>query len=179
IAGRKRVMGLVLPTSLLLLLVALPAPSPTSLRFYGANLLRNYLHLGERLTNREDYLQRFLPGYWSTQTTVNGMYANGKQHQRVLAVGFENLSFYFRERRVVNLGDWFGPGRYSDLMAAVDKSELDGYLSRLEIGAVVVNLTLNPMSAEQRQSFTKQLELSHFRLQPSVEKSAAIYLKTD
>lgn len=178
-AVKKRVMGLALQTSLLLLLLALPVPSPTSKQYYGSNLKRNYLELSKRLTSKEGFLRMYLPGYVSTQTIINSMYANGGQHQRVLAVGFENLSFYFRERNIVSMGDWFGPGRYSDLMAVVDKSELAAYLSRFEIGAVLVNLAANPMSEDQYQSFIKQLELSHFKLQPRVEARSAIYLKTN
>lgn len=179
IAQTQRRIGLALQTSLLLLLLTLPVPSPTSKRFYGANLLRNYLQLPERLKNKEDFLRSYLPGYVSAQTSIDSLNATGNQDRRVLAVGFENLSFYFRERNVVNVGDWFGPGRYSDLMAAVDNSELASYLERFDIGAVVAHLALNPMSESQRQSFMKQLELSHFKLQPSVEPSAAVYLKTD
>lgn len=179
IAQTQRRIGLALQTSLLLLLLALPVPSPTSKRFYGANLLRNYWQLPERLTNKEDFLRSYLPGYGSAQTSIDSLNATGNQHRRVLAVGFENLSFYFRERNVVNVGDWFGPGRYSDLMAAVDNSELASYLQKFEVGAVVTHLALNPMSESQRQSFMKQLELSHFKLQPSLESSAAVYLKTD
>jgi len=180
IAAKKRVMGLALQTSLLLLLLALPVPSPTSKQYYGSNLKRNYLELSKRLISKEDFLRTYLPGYVSTQTIVDSMYVNGgQQRQRVLVVRFENLSFYFRERNIVSVGDWFGPGRYADLMSAVDNSGLAAYLSRFEIGAVLVNLADNPMSEEQYQSFIKQLELSHFELQPRVETRTAVYLKTN
>jgi hypothetical protein len=179
IAEKKRVTALTLQTALPLLLLALLVPSPTSNQFYGSTLLKDYLQLPERLKGKEDFLIRYQPGYVSTQTTINSMYTNGNQHQRVLAVGFEYLSFYFRERNMVSVGDWFGPGRYSDLWDAINNSELGIYLTRFEIGAVIVNLARDPMSKAQHQNFIRQLELSHFKLQPPVERSAAVYLKTD
>jgi hypothetical protein len=172
----KRVIRLVLQTSLLLLLLALPYPSPSSKKFYAATLRNNYLDL-PTLKNKDSFLRTNLPGYASMQTVVNSLYANGGQHQKVLAVGFENLSFYFRERKIVSVGDWFGPGRYSDVMAATDNSGVAAYLHQFDIGAVLVDVTRNQMKEEQYQKFIKQLELSGFKLQPRAEARTDFFLK--
>ena len=77
------------------------------------------------------------------------------------------------------MGDSFGPGRYSDLLSAIDNSEVAAYLSRFNIGAVLINMSFDQMRHKQYKSFIKQLELNHFELQPTVETPfQVIYLKT-
>lgn len=178
LAAKQRALSLTLQGSLLILLLALPYPSPTANGYYRFQYERNYLDLSQRLTDKDLFFRQNLTGYLSTQAIIENMYANGGEQQRVLAVGCENLSFYFRERNIVNVGDWFGPGRYSDLMNAVDSSTLADYLSRFNIGAVMVNVARSPIRSGQLENFTKQLEASHFKLQPRVEAGTVIYLKT-
>jgi len=179
IAPRKRVVALALQMVLLFLLLALPVPSPISKEFYRDNFQRNYLDLSKSLKNKEVFFKQRVPGYISTQSIVNSMYANGRQHQRVLAVGCGELNFYFRERNIVTVGDSFGPGRTSDLLSAIDNSEVAAYLSRFEIGAVLINMKFDQIRHKQYKSFVKQLEQSHFTLQPTVETPfQVIYLKT-
>jgi hypothetical protein len=179
VAVNKRVVAVALQASLLLLLLALPVPSPTSKEYYRDNLQRNYLDLPASLRNKEAFFKKRLPGYVSTQYIIDSMDANRRQHQRVLAVGFGELSFYFRERNLINVGDSFGPGRYSDLLSAIDNSEVAAYLSRFKIGAVLINMSFDQIRHKQYKSFIKQLELNHFELQPTVETPfQVIYLKT-
>jgi hypothetical protein len=178
LAAKQKAMALALQALLVLLLLALPYPSPISNIYYRAKYERHYLDLARSLNDKDLFFRRSLTGYVSTQATIDSLYAKGGQHQRVLAIGGENLSFFFRERNIVNVGDWFGPGRYSDVMTAVDNSTLAEYLSRFNIGAVMVNVTRNPMKPPQYEQFIKQLELSHFELQPRVEAGTVIYLKT-
>ncbi|HVQ38656.1 MAG TPA: hypothetical protein VMS31_14055, partial [Pyrinomonadaceae bacterium] len=179
LAARQRALALALSTLLLLILLALPYPSPTATEFYRTTFRANYLDLPGHLLKKQEFLGLSLPGYRSAQTVMNALSTENGRRQRVLAVGFENLSFYFRERDVVNVGDWFGPGRYIDLMNTVDRSALAEYLSRFDIGAVVVSQSRNQMTREQKQNFVKQLELNHFALQQPVEAGTVIYLKTN
>jgi hypothetical protein len=175
----KRALPFALELALFVFLLIIPIPSPSSKKYYEEIWLNNYLGLSERLMNRSDFFRRDLPGYVATQTIINSLYADRAQSKRVLVLGFENLSFYFRKRNVVSVGDWFGPGRYADLVTAVDNSDLASYLSRFDIGAVLINLTDKRISEKQYQSFIKQLESNHFTLKPNLEAGTAVYLETN
>ena len=170
----KRGVTLDAQVPLTVLLLALLYPSPASRDYYNYVIESNYVSLAENFPSDESYLRHNLPGYISAQAVIDSMYANGSQQERVLtSPGFEDLSFYFRRRNMVNVGDYFGPGRYDELIAALDNSDLASYLAKFNIGAAL----LNPKGANN-QRLAKQLELQHFALQPNLEAGAAVYLKT-
>jgi hypothetical protein len=172
----KRMLTVALELPLLVMLLIIPIPNPTANKYYGDTWRDNYFNLSETLTSRRAFFRRNLTGYFAAQSTINDLYASRTQSKRVLALGFENLSFYFRKRNVASVGDWFGPGRYADLVTAIDNSELASYLSRFDIGAVLINLNDKRMSDEQYQGLIKQLELNHFTRQTSPEAGTAIYV---
>ncbi len=179
ITANKRTVRYIAQPTLLVLIVMLAYPSPTS-EYFKNNLRSNYLDLPKRLTSKEAFLAARLPGYVSTQSIINALDANGMKRKRVLVLHFENLSYYFRERNIESIGDWFGPGRFADLVTAADSSDLGAYLDRFNIGAVLINLAgINWMTDVQYKNFLRQLELHHFSLQPSKEATTAIYLQVN
>lgn len=160
----------------LLLLLLLPSPV-TSLYFYEDLLMANYRYLPKRLRNRKDYLRQNFPGYASTQLIVSTLKGQRMEDRRVLALGFESLAFYFRRNQIVSLGDWFGPGRYADLIAKTDKGELASYLNDFKIGAVRINLHEKRLPDATYELLKKQLRENNFVRTPPAEGSTEIYIK--
>jgi hypothetical protein len=173
---RARYSANVLVTVSLVLLMLFP--SPASKIYYEELLNDNYFHLATRFRSYRGFLRQNLPGYASTQYIIANFQSNHDQDEKVLLVGFENLHYYFRKNRIVSFGDWFGPGRRSDLVDSINKRDLSSYLTSFRVRAVLVNLD-KPMSDEAYVNFRKQLEENHFTLQPVQESNTAIYVRTD
>jgi hypothetical protein len=113
------------------------------------------------------YLSVAKPGYVEVADVIE-ILRSGKSDGRVLALGHESTAFYFRRSGIVSVGDWFGPGRYADLRAAVDSNSLDRYLARLHIAAVVERDTSRHpgrkqiLNATEQRSFESQLNSARF-----------------
>jgi hypothetical protein len=58
--------------------------------------------------------------------------------RRVLALRAETLAFYFRQAKIISVGDYYGPARYHDLIADVQKGSCLPYLNQFDIAAVIV-----------------------------------------
>lgn len=161
-----------LVTASLVILVFYPT---TMARVYYDDLVRNnYLGLANRYRNYSGFLRQNLEGYASMQYII----ANQSDHnEKVLLIGFENLAYYFRRNGVVSFGDWFGIGRHSDLIAAVNTGDLSSYLAKFDVGAVLVNRKAKRIDDETYQRFVKQLGANHFVLQPAQENETDIYMK--
>lgn len=80
----------------------------------------------------------------------------------VLAPGFENAAYYFRAQDVVSIGDWFGPGRYSDLQLAVQKHEVAAYLQRFRVNAVIFGPRNIGWSDNERRDFVQAITAAGF-----------------
>jgi hypothetical protein len=61
----------------------------------------------------------------------------------VLDIRYENAAYYFRASDVESIGDWFGPGRYSDLDAAIRTKKLPEYFKTFRLVGVLIG-TRNP-----------------------------------
>src|SRR6476620_3106765 len=161
---------------------ALIVPSPTreSVRFY-----RNYYARTRDLVrlrgNRERYLEMKVTGYLASKAVMETLISEHKEMTHVLALGV-NLHFYFRKNaKIISVGDYFGPARYSDLFAEVDKAQgCLSYLSRLDISAVVTR-----RSSEETwwprlyAKFRALLTTCGYTEYRCGEENVAIFLKSD
>jgi hypothetical protein len=152
-------------------------PSPTAKIFYEELVQTNYLELAVRFRSYRQYLRQNLSGYASTQYIIARFQSNDLQNEKVMLVGFENLTYYFRKNHIISFGDWFGIGRHADLVNSINSGDLSSYLTRFNVGAVLLSLEKLGMDEETFARFTKQLEENHFVLQPAQESEAVIYLK--
>jgi len=152
-------------------------PSPTARIFYEDLVVSKYRELPVRFRGYRQYLRENLFGYPSTQYIIAGFQSNDLQDKKVLVVGFENLAYYFRKNHIVSFGDWFGTGRHADLVNSINSGDLASYLTRFNVGAVLLNSRIQSMDEETSARFTKQLEENQFVLQPAQESEAVIYLK--
>jgi hypothetical protein len=87
---------------------------------------------------RGDYLARRFGGYALLRSL-------GSDPERPLyQLGFEGELYYLGESV---RGDWFGPGRYADVLALVDDAAaLERHLDRLGANSLLVNLAREPFS---------------------------------
>jgi hypothetical protein len=177
LSTRRRLPALLAQASMLLAILLLPYATPGAKRFYDDKWQGDYLELSQRLSNNNSYFKRVLRGYVTSQMIIERLQADGFKDKRVLSIGFENLAFYFRNRNTVNIGDIAGPGRTSDLVSAIDGAAVPDYLTRFNIGAVIINPSDKRMSEAQYQEFVRQLELNQFVLQTRVEPRTIAYLK--
>lgn len=160
------------------LLLAALFPNPRSRIYYEQLVQTDYLQLTSRYRSYRDFLRQDLDGYASTQHIIANLQSNHKQKERVLLLGFENLGYYYRKNRIVSFGDWVGIGRNSDLVDSINRSDLSSYLSKFNVGAVLINLTDKHMDQATYLRFTKQLEENDFVVQPTQEFKTVIYIKS-
>ena len=153
-------------------------PTPSARTYYQGLVQDNYLRLADRYGSYTGFLRRNLTGYASVQYIMANLESSGGQGEKTLLLGCENLSYYFRENRLTSIGDWFGPGRHTDLLRSVDFNDLSSYLDRFRVRAVLVNLGDKRIDELTYRRFTEQLEENHFVLQPAQEPGTAIYIKT-
>jgi hypothetical protein len=118
---------------------ALIVPSPTrkSVQFYRDYYART-LNFVRLRGNRERYLAKNLTGYLAGRAVMETLMSENREKTHVLALGV-NLHFYFRKNaRIISVGDYFGPARYSDLFAEVREARgCPSYLDRLDISTVI------------------------------------------
>lgn len=174
-SGRLRHAANLLVTVSLALVMFVP--SPTARIYYEELVQSNYLQLAIRFRSYRQYLRQNLPGYPSTQYIIANLQYHRNEGERVMLVGFENLTYYFRKNRIVSFGDWVGIGRHSDLIDSINSCDLSSYLAKFNVGAVLINASSKRMDEATYLLFTKQLEENQFVLQPTQENGTVIYIK--
>ena len=153
-------------------------PNPRSRIYYKQLVEIDYLQLASRYRSYRDFLRQNLDGYASTQHIIASLQSNHKQEEKVILLGFENLGYYYRKNRIVSFGDWVGIGRNSDLVDSINSGDLSSYLSKFNVGAVLINWTDKRMDQATYLRFTKQLEENDFVVQPTQEYKTVIYIKS-
>ena len=153
-------------------------PNPRSRIYYKQLVQTDYLQLASRYRSYRDFLRQNLDGYASTQHIIASLQSNHKQEEKVILLGFENLGYYYRKNRIVSFGDWVGIGRNSDLVDSINSGDLSSYLSKFNVGAVLINWTDKRMDQATYLRFTKQLEENDFVVQPTQEYKTVIYIKS-
>jgi hypothetical protein len=153
-----------------------PTPSRGSMRFYQdyygtiASLFRS----GDDL---QDYLQKHLNGYSAGQAVTATLVSNQKSNTKVLLfpeVG--GLTYYFREAKIISVGDYFGPASYVDLARNILDGNCLPYLSRLDISAIIIQPSLWPSFYD---IFQAQLEDRGFREFGYSKDNVSIFLRSD
>jgi hypothetical protein len=125
-------------------------------------------------------LEKKLTGYAASQAVIETLAFNQQKNTQVLALLAEPLAFYFRKAKIISVGDYFGPARYSDLFKAVQRGSCLPYLNRLDISAVIVN----PATSERwwpslYEKFRAQLKDYHFVEYRCLEDQVPIFLRDD
>ena len=145
-------------------------PTPGTAWWYREQ--RPYYTDVEGYTDTDAQLKRTLGGYEQVREVLDSPYFTRRPGQRVLLVRVE-VEYYFRLAGIETLGDWFGPGRYSDLVVALENDRLADYIRHWKIDAVIMLNNGGGLTPEQAASLRTGLERLGFR---PVEKNADWYV---
>jgi hypothetical protein len=92
----------------------------------------------------------------------------------------EYLAFYFRQAKIVSVGDYFGPARYQDLFRDVTQGNGLPYLTRLDISAVVIQERRSEASwSPFYDRFRAQLKNNRFKEYRYLDENVAVFLRND
>jgi hypothetical protein len=129
---------------LVLLVMTLPPPTP----IIEYNNLRNQFSQIRNGLRYPNFYLGTIPGYNEAHDLADIMAATGTK-DTVLNIGDnQNVTYFFRRKGVVSLGDNWGPGRYSDLELAARSKALPNYFNKFHIGAIMA-LKDSPMIQPQ------------------------------
>jgi len=156
-----------------------PTPTAGCLRFYR-NYFTETLNLPRSRHQWQGYPEEILPGYLASQAVIATLVSNRKENSRVLALLVEYLAFYFRQAKIVSVGDYFGPARYKDLLRDVEQGNGLSYLTRLDISVVVVQVRRSEASwSPFYNRFRAQLKNNRFKEYRYLDENVAIFLRND
>jgi hypothetical protein len=136
-------------------------PTPGSFQFYYDRWQSGYRYLELGYISDRDFLERNLPGYAETEKVLASPRFSHQPTPRVLLVRVET-EYHFRRSGIETVGDWFGPGRFADLQAALDNDRLADYIRRFDIGAVIVTRHRSPLEPDQDAKLVRGLEALGF-----------------
>ncbi|HEY0615594.1 MAG TPA: hypothetical protein VGC96_13165 [Candidatus Elarobacter sp.] len=128
--------------------IACTIPSPGSVPWLRALWETDYVHLQETFPSDEAYLRRNLPAYAKVQAILATPEYARRPAGRVYEI-FAEADYEFRRHGVSTMGDFFGPGRYRGFYDAVDDRQLEAYVDKFHIGAVIVAANGSAMSPDQ------------------------------
>ena len=132
-------------------------PSRSAMPWYAGVFRDYYRNLELEYKSDDGYVARYLPGYSQVQEVFESGALSKQPPPRVLLIRIE-AEYYFRRRGVETVGDWFGPGRYRDLVMMMENGRLRDYVRHFDIGAVIVQRHQGGLSdaqvAELRQGLT-------------------------
>jgi hypothetical protein len=149
------------------------------MHFYRNYFTETY-HLARSSHKWPGYLEKILPGYLASQAVIDTLVSNGKENSRVLALLAEYLAFYFRQAKIVSVGDYFGPARYQDLFRDVTQGNGLPYLTRLDISAVVIQERRSEASwSPFYDRFRAQLKNNRFKEYRYLDENVAVFLRND
>lgn len=84
------------------------------------------------------YLSAKVPGYGATKAVAWTLRTSGNRNERLLVMGVDTQLFAAIEG-IDAIGDGFGPARYPDLFRDVGTRDFPADMSRLNVGAVIVD----------------------------------------
>ncbi len=137
-------------------------PSWSALPWYAGVFRDSYRNLELEYKSDDAYLTRYLPGYSQTQQVLRSGAFSKRPPPRVLLVRVET-EYYFRVRGVETVGDWFGPGRYRDLVMMMENGRLGDYVRHFDIGGVIVYRHQGGLSEAQTDRLRDELSAMGFR----------------
>ena len=94
---------------------------------------------GQAYTNASAYLSADLPGYGVEEFVSKRLAQTGRSDLRVYDVADYELPYYFKTHQITEIGDWFGPERYSDFATSIDRGEAATFLANFKVSAVIVS----------------------------------------
>lgn len=90
-------------------------------------------------TNPSAYLSLTLPGYLAEEFVSERLARVPQSDLRIYDVGDFEVPYYFKIHHITEIGDWFGPERYSDFATSIDRGEAAQFLANFKVSAVIVS----------------------------------------
>jgi len=141
-------------------------PSWHALPWYHEHVLEDYRYLEGMLPSDEARLRLALGGYTEAGEILRDPLFARRPAPRVLLVG-PMLEYTFHRAGIETLGDWFGPGRWRDLIMFMENDRLRDYVDHFQIGAVVVDRRSKILSDTQIDELQRGLRKLGFHELPS------------
>lgn len=114
-------------------------PSPESIQYLQQLYAFRYKTMPVYFQGDDQFSKSNVPGYREEEYTAAVL---AKTHLRgrvyVFATAIFPASFYFRRHHIESIGDWFGPGSYFRMAAAIDARQAPQYLEDLNVVAVEI-----------------------------------------
>ncbi|HTD34289.1 MAG TPA: hypothetical protein VK665_11545 [Candidatus Elarobacter sp.] len=116
---------------------AVPSPA-TAAAFYRGDWASFYAGFERIYTGEDAYLATRIFGYEQARRVMESPPFAHRPAPRVLLVRVE-VEYYFRRAGIQTIGDWVGPGRFSDLVAVLENDRFADYVRHFDIGAIIVS----------------------------------------
>jgi hypothetical protein len=154
-----------------------PTPSPDCLHFYRA-YYAGTLPLSSPRRQLKAYLKSHVRHYRESRAVIEAL-SPRHRNDRVLLFGRATPHFFFRQAKIVSVGDYFGPARYGDLTTQVTQGDCRPYLNQLGISAIVVDPQIAAEQPTMYQKFQSQLNQNGFLEYRCRKGSVPVFLKSD
>jgi MFS family permease len=115
-------------------IVALPTPAGATFLSF---LWQYNTAVDQTYVDPQPYLVAHMPDYREEEHISGALTKAAIADPRVYVVGDAELPYYFKLHGVSQIGDWFGPERYSDLVRAIDTGTAPAFLKGLHINALL------------------------------------------
>jgi hypothetical protein len=125
-------------------------PTAAGAQWFETYWTVDYASLDQALPDRQTYLQTHIPGYREEERLASSLERARTPDPRVYVFGDAEqiLAFYFKLHGVSKIGDWFGPERWSDFAAAIDRGEAAQWLAGLRISGLIIGV--HPLATPER-----------------------------
>ncbi len=137
-------------------------PSPNSSDFYSNFQFMGYTALSDYMPSDDAFLDRNLAAYAEARGILDSRALKQPQYNTVLLVQAE-LNYYVELHGAHAFGDWFGPGSYQILAAAIDSGNAMGYMNANKIGAIVIDTQSGALAPDEVQFLRRQILKGGFR----------------
>lgn len=117
-------------------------PSPGSAVWYTIVWREVYMHIGDYYQGRINWLELRSPAYQQMEYLSSVIHESRREDLRVYTSlnGIPNL--FYREHGILVIGDVFGPERISDLARAILNDDVQSWLERLHVGAMMLDVDM-------------------------------------
>jgi len=146
--------------------VATIIPSASADTFYLNYDVANYMNLSAFMPSDNALLDRDLAGYSEAEGIFNAPALKLPAYNTVLLVQAE-INYYVELHGAHAFGDWFGPGSYRLLAAAIDRDGAMEYMDANKIGAVVVGVDSGVLAPTEITFLRRQLLQGGFMEAPT------------
>jgi hypothetical protein len=157
--------------------VICPLPSHAALFFY-----RSYDRDTAAISASREQLKFFVKNHVRAYREARAVIeALRPQHRkdRVFVFGRGTPPLYFRDAKIVSMGDYFGPGRYGDLNDAVMQGNCRPYLDRLRISAIIVEPRMAEVWGTMYARFRTELAQNGFTEYRCHRCDMPVFLRSD